>query len=198
MNNNVDKRDSDNTISDSLLIEETSSNFIHLEGEYRNELSGRLNFLNKKGVPTKVAIIIFIVFSVFLVGYFFGFYLYQNFQYTSELIGKLSELEQEFYNYEKLKNQMDELVDTLNQKSDLDAITGLFNINNIPGNYIVDYKGSSESVTEIIKKVLSEPKINVTNLKAKSGFGFPILPENLETEGVNVELEGSVEILNFN
>lgn len=196
MNNN-EKKDFNNFGPDNLMIEETPSNFIRFESEYRSELAKKITFFNKKGISKKMAIIIFVVFSALLVGYFFWFYLYQNFQYTSTLINKLSELEQEFYNYEKLKNQMDELIDTLDQKSDLSAITSLFGINNSPGNYDISYKGSSENVTEIVKKIFSEPKIQVNNIEIKSGFGFPILPKNLESEGANVELSGNLTILNF-
>ncbi|ACR80544.1 hypothetical protein [Kosmotoga olearia] len=178
-------------LGESLLGSGQNRELLFVSEKYKNRIKRKVTPLHRKGIPTRVAGILIILTTITAFLLFVGFYMFNAFRDVSRLTTEIEELEQTYYQVQKLSKVANETVAFLSSKSNFEELAKLLGISTntkgkaLEGIYIAS---SAEDTLKIMERLTNDPKVIMKKISIKSNLGFPILPKTDLPTNVVVEL----------
>jgi hypothetical protein len=162
--------------------------FVHRD--YANKLNRRLNFLDKKGINSKLAFWSLITLTVLGFLFLVILYSYSTFENTSLLIDEVNGLESAYLEVQLLTRVRNEALGSMSTRSYLNDLEERIPIGSKPGDYNgIIASGNSRDILDLVEMIVNEPRILVKKLELRSNLGFPILPESNIPSNLSLELK---------
>lgn len=178
---------------ESVSFREPDEFFVHKD--YRNRLNKRLTFLDKKGVNSRLLIILLILLTLSSFAFLVVMYSYNVFKNTSTLLTEVNELENAFLEVQLLTRVRNEAIGSMSTRSYFNELQTLIPVGTKPGNYKgVTLSGTSRDILDILEMIINEPRITIEKLELRSNLGFPILPESNLPSNIMIELKTDLSV----